>query len=115
MLCSIVLLGSGPFPGLTDMFGGLVSLVETRAALLASHGYATYAISYLYSEGLPQNLMGASEEYIRVGISVHWFYPWLSVALFFSSYSNPDLFSDQSVEKIIYIHIAYTSFDFTLL
>ena len=46
-----------------------MSLIETRAALLASHGFAVFAISYLYTDHLPQNLMGADEEYIQVGLT----------------------------------------------
>ena len=58
--------GGGPFPALIDMYGGIVTLIETRAALLASHGYATFALSYLYGEGLPQTLLSADLEYLQV-------------------------------------------------
>lgn len=40
-------LGPGPFPGLLDLWGGGGQLVEYRAALLASHGFASMAIDYL--------------------------------------------------------------------
>lgn len=63
--------GKGPFPGLIDMFGGLVSLIETRAALLASHGYATLALSYIYAPGLPDKLEDADFSYIRE--AYEWF------------------------------------------
>ncbi|XP_044048890.1 peroxisomal succinyl-coenzyme A thioesterase-like [Siniperca chuatsi] len=39
--------GSGPFPGLLDLWGGGGKLVEYRAALLASHGIASLALDYL--------------------------------------------------------------------
>ncbi|XP_015241993.1 PREDICTED: acyl-coenzyme A thioesterase 4-like [Cyprinodon variegatus] len=39
--------GPGPFPGLLDLWGGGIQLVEYRAALLASHGIATMALDYL--------------------------------------------------------------------
>ncbi|XP_026030543.1 acyl-coenzyme A thioesterase 4-like isoform X1 [Astatotilapia calliptera] len=39
--------GPGPFPGLLDLWGGGGQLVEYRAALLASHGFASMAIDYL--------------------------------------------------------------------
>lgn len=64
--------GSGPFPAVTDMFGGVVSLIETRAALLASHGFAVFAIAYLYTDHLPQNLMGADDKYIQA--AAEWFF-----------------------------------------
>ncbi|XP_029378638.1 acyl-coenzyme A thioesterase 4-like [Echeneis naucrates] len=39
--------GPGPFPGLLDLWGGGGQLVENRAALLASHGFASLALDYL--------------------------------------------------------------------
>ncbi|XP_035383770.1 peroxisomal succinyl-coenzyme A thioesterase-like isoform X1 [Electrophorus electricus] len=39
--------GPGPFPGVLDMWGGGGGLVEYRAALLASHGFASMALEYL--------------------------------------------------------------------
>ncbi|XP_041795557.1 peroxisomal succinyl-coenzyme A thioesterase-like [Chelmon rostratus] len=39
--------GLGPFPGLLDLWGGGGKLVEYRAALLASHGFASLALDYL--------------------------------------------------------------------
>nr|XP_057942357.1 peroxisomal succinyl-coenzyme A thioesterase-like isoform X2 [Doryrhamphus excisus]XP_057942358.1 peroxisomal succinyl-coenzyme A thioesterase-like isoform X2 [Doryrhamphus excisus] len=39
--------GSGPFPGVLDLWGGGGSLVEIRSALLASHGFASLALNYL--------------------------------------------------------------------
>ncbi|XP_019216730.1 acyl-coenzyme A thioesterase 4 isoform X2 [Oreochromis niloticus] len=43
-------LGPGPFPGLLDRYGLGGQLVEYRAALLASHGFASMAIDYLTSK-----------------------------------------------------------------
>ncbi|XP_041795833.1 peroxisomal succinyl-coenzyme A thioesterase-like [Chelmon rostratus] len=39
--------GLGPFPGLLDLWGGGGKLVEYRAALLASHGFASLALDYI--------------------------------------------------------------------
>ncbi|XP_056273695.1 peroxisomal succinyl-coenzyme A thioesterase-like isoform X2 [Pseudoliparis swirei] len=39
--------GPGPFPALLDLWGGGGKLVEYRAALLASHGFAALALDYL--------------------------------------------------------------------
>uniref|UniRef100_A0A3P8TUV8 Acyl-CoA thioesterase 19 n=1 Tax=Amphiprion percula TaxID=161767 RepID=A0A3P8TUV8_AMPPE len=39
--------GPGPFPGILDLWGGGGQLVEYRAALLASHGFASLALDYL--------------------------------------------------------------------
>lgn len=39
--------GPGPFPAVLDLWGGGGALVEYRAALLASHGFAALALDYL--------------------------------------------------------------------
>ncbi|CAN9498826.1 unnamed protein product [Ophioblennius macclurei] len=39
--------GPGPFPAILDLWGGGGGLVEYRAALLASHGFAALAIDYM--------------------------------------------------------------------
>ncbi|KAL4237849.1 hypothetical protein ACF0H5_002561 [Mactra antiquata] len=62
--------GEGPFPTLLDLYGGIVSLVETRAAMLASHGYVTMALCYLYRPDLPQSLKEVDLHYIQDAI--HW-------------------------------------------
>ncbi|KAG7219669.1 hypothetical protein INR49_018915 [Caranx melampygus] len=40
-------LGLGPFPGILDLWAAGEKLVEYRAALLASHGFASLALDYL--------------------------------------------------------------------
>jgi len=55
-----------------DMFGGLVSQIETRAALLASHGFAVLSLAYLYSEGLPQMIMDVDIGYIHVCVFLNF-------------------------------------------
>ena len=62
----LLFVGEGPFAGLVDLFGGLVSLVETRAALLASHGFVTFALAYLYQGDLAQNIFDVDLDYIQV-------------------------------------------------
>jgi hypothetical protein len=50
-----------------DMYGGLVDLVETRASLMASHGFAAFALSYqLLEEHLPQSMDKVDFEYLKV-------------------------------------------------
>ncbi|KAM9101142.1 bile acid-CoA:amino acid N-acyltransferase [Sarcophilus harrisii] len=46
--------GEGPFPGVIDLFGGVGGLIEFRASLLASHGFATLALAYFNYEDLPE-------------------------------------------------------------
>ena len=45
---------------------------------MASHGFAVFAISYLYTDHLPQNLMGADDRYIQVYLIL-----WINGATFF--------------------------------
>ncbi|XP_068611219.1 peroxisomal succinyl-coenzyme A thioesterase-like [Brachionichthys hirsutus] len=39
--------GPGPFPGVLDMWGGGGGLLEYRSSLLASHGFASFALEYV--------------------------------------------------------------------
>uniref|UniRef100_A0A4W5QUT1 Acyl-CoA thioesterase 19 n=1 Tax=Hucho hucho TaxID=62062 RepID=A0A4W5QUT1_9TELE len=50
--------GPGPFPGVLDMWGGGGGLVEYRAALLASHGFAVMAISYFFPDHKKNTTIG---------------------------------------------------------
>uniref|UniRef100_A0A8C1QZ13 Acyl-CoA thioesterase 16 n=1 Tax=Cyprinus carpio TaxID=7962 RepID=A0A8C1QZ13_CYPCA len=44
--------GSGPYPGVLDLWGVGGDFVEYRSALLASHGFASMALEYLTPEDL---------------------------------------------------------------
>uniref|UniRef100_F7C1U8 Bile acid-CoA:amino acid N-acyltransferase n=1 Tax=Monodelphis domestica TaxID=13616 RepID=F7C1U8_MONDO len=57
--------GDGPFPGVIDLFGGIGGLVEFRASLLASHGFATLALAYFAYDDLPKNLDVIDIEYFE--------------------------------------------------
>uniref|UniRef100_A0A5F9DLC8 Acyl-CoA thioesterase 4 n=1 Tax=Oryctolagus cuniculus TaxID=9986 RepID=A0A5F9DLC8_RABIT len=46
--------GSGPFPGVIDIYGVGGGLVEYRASLLAGHGFATMALAFYGFEDLPK-------------------------------------------------------------
>ncbi|TKC46379.1 hypothetical protein EI555_011059, partial [Monodon monoceros] len=43
----------GRFPVVIDLFGGIGGLIEIRASLLASHGFAVLALAYCDYEDLP--------------------------------------------------------------
>nr|XP_010349127.1 acyl-coenzyme A amino acid N-acyltransferase 1-like [Saimiri boliviensis boliviensis]XP_039330968.1 acyl-coenzyme A amino acid N-acyltransferase 1-like [Saimiri boliviensis boliviensis] len=45
-----------PFPGVIELFGGIGGLIEFRASLLASHGFAVLALAYFAYEDLPDKL-----------------------------------------------------------
>ncbi|XP_072018251.1 bile acid-CoA:amino acid N-acyltransferase-like [Amphiura filiformis] len=53
--------GPGPFKGVIDMFGGTGGLLEFRAALLASRGFAAYALPFYQYEDLPSSAEGKIE------------------------------------------------------
>ncbi|XP_021340654.1 acyl-coenzyme A thioesterase 3-like [Mizuhopecten yessoensis] len=63
--------GPGLFPGIIDMYGGLVDIVEGRAALLASHGFVTLSLSYAHGNGLPQSMLDIELSYIEE--AAKWF------------------------------------------
>ncbi|VFV22558.1 acyl-coenzyme a amino acid [Lynx pardinus] len=57
--------GEGPFPGIVDLFGGRGGLVEFRASLLATHGFAVLALAYFLYEDLPKELEEIDLEYFE--------------------------------------------------
>ncbi|XP_054828015.1 acyl-coenzyme A amino acid N-acyltransferase 1-like [Eublepharis macularius] len=57
--------GPGPFPGVIDMFGGGGGLIEFRAGLLASKGFAVLALAYFAYEDLPRTLVEVNLEYFE--------------------------------------------------
>ncbi|XP_006015541.1 bile acid-CoA:amino acid N-acyltransferase [Alligator sinensis] len=62
--------GEGPFPGLIDLFGGVRGLIEFRASLLASRGFAALALAYFGYEDLPEILAEVDLEYFEEAINV---------------------------------------------
>ncbi|XP_072044067.1 peroxisomal succinyl-coenzyme A thioesterase-like isoform X2 [Amphiura filiformis] len=57
--------GPGPFKGVIDMFGGAGGLLAYRAALLASRGFAAYALPYFRYEDLPSSVGQVELEYFE--------------------------------------------------
>ncbi|HST20737.1 MAG TPA: acyl-CoA thioester hydrolase/BAAT C-terminal domain-containing protein [Blastocatellia bacterium] len=57
----------GPFPAIMVLGGseGGIRSAESRAGLLASHGYAALAVAYFGMEGLPQRLVSIPIEYLK--------------------------------------------------
>ncbi|CAL4145479.1 unnamed protein product [Meganyctiphanes norvegica] len=47
--------GDGPFPGVVDVFGSAGGLMESRAAQLASRGFAAIAVAYLNYQDIPND------------------------------------------------------------
>ena len=59
-------LGPGPFPAVLDMFGTTGGLMEFRAALLATHGYTSYALPIFAYEALSESMLNIDFEYFEV-------------------------------------------------
>ncbi|XP_014674552.1 PREDICTED: acyl-coenzyme A amino acid N-acyltransferase 1-like [Priapulus caudatus] len=63
--------GPGPFLGVIDMFGSGGNIVTFRSALLASRGFATLCLPYIYYKDLPKRLDDIHLEYFEE--AVDWF------------------------------------------
>lgn len=48
------------------MFGGAEGIIETRAALLASHGFAALSLAYFKYKDLPEKLQDVPVDYFEV-------------------------------------------------
>ncbi|XP_004711124.1 bile acid-CoA:amino acid N-acyltransferase [Echinops telfairi] len=57
--------GDGPFPGVLDLFGTGGGLMEFRASLLASHGFASLALAYFGYADLPPQLEKIDLDYFE--------------------------------------------------
>lgn len=57
--------GEGRFPGVLDLFGGAGGLLEFRASLLASHGFASLALAYFGYDDLPAHLDKVDLDYFE--------------------------------------------------
>ncbi|XP_059505426.1 acyl-coenzyme A amino acid N-acyltransferase 1-like [Stegostoma tigrinum] len=60
--------GDGPFPGVIDLFGD-GGLIEFRACLLASRGFATLALPYFGFEDLPISMTDFHLEYFEEAVN----------------------------------------------
>ncbi|XP_020841992.1 acyl-coenzyme A thioesterase 1-like isoform X1 [Phascolarctos cinereus] len=60
--------GSGPFPGIIDMFGTGGGLFEYRASLLARRGFAVLALAYYAFEDLPKDMKELHLEYFEEAV-----------------------------------------------
>ncbi|XP_027700533.1 acyl-coenzyme A thioesterase 1-like [Vombatus ursinus] len=60
--------GSGPFPGIIDIFGAGGGLLEYRASLLAGHGFAVLALAYYAFEDLPKDMKELHLEYFEEAV-----------------------------------------------
>ncbi|XP_070181675.1 acyl-coenzyme A thioesterase 1-like isoform X2 [Littorina saxatilis] len=57
--------GRGTHPGVIDMFGAAGGNMETRAALLAGHGFAALSLAFIAFEDLPKRMMDVQFDYFE--------------------------------------------------
>ncbi|XP_021507328.1 bile acid-CoA:amino acid N-acyltransferase [Meriones unguiculatus] len=60
--------GEGPFPGVIDLFGATGGLTEFRASLLASRGFASFALAYMGYDDLPPQLERVDLDYFEEAV-----------------------------------------------
>lgn len=84
--CLYFLPGEGPFPGIIDLFGIIGGLIEFRASLLASHGFAVLALAYFAYEDLPDKLLETDLEYFEEAADFLLAHPKVVKILFHSSH-----------------------------
>jgi len=58
----------GPFKGVIDIYGGGGGLVEIKAALFASHGFAALLLPYFNYKDIPKDLDAVEAEYFLAAI-----------------------------------------------
>ncbi|XP_071941008.1 acyl-coenzyme A amino acid N-acyltransferase 1-like [Antedon mediterranea] len=63
--------GKGPFPGIIDMYGLNGSLKPSRAALLSSYGFVTYALPYFAYKDLVKDVADVDLRYFEEALK--WF------------------------------------------
>ncbi|XP_034033243.1 peroxisomal succinyl-coenzyme A thioesterase-like [Thalassophryne amazonica] len=62
--------GPGPFPSVLDLWGGAGQLVELRAALLASHGFASMALDYLTCKITKETGKAVDNQYFETALKL---------------------------------------------
>ncbi|XP_038191972.1 peroxisomal succinyl-coenzyme A thioesterase isoform X3 [Arvicola amphibius] len=60
--------GEGPFPGIIDVYGVGGGLLEYRASLMASHGFATLALAFYDFEDLPKDFNIVEVDYFEEAV-----------------------------------------------
>lgn len=62
---TVNVVGTGPFPGVIDLYGTTGGLNESRASLLASRGFSTLALAYFNYKDLPKTLPEIGFDYFQ--------------------------------------------------
>ncbi|CAI9580563.1 unnamed protein product [Staurois parvus] len=73
--------GPGPFPGVIEIQGTGGGLLEYKASLLASRGFATMALAYYNYEDLPKEMKDFHLEYFEEAVNYMLQHPEVSAIL----------------------------------
>ncbi|XP_050831354.1 acyl-coenzyme A amino acid N-acyltransferase 2 isoform X2 [Serinus canaria] len=98
--------GPGPFPGVIDLFGGAGGLIEFRAGLLASRGFAVLALAFFAYDDLPRVLAQLDLEYFEEAAQLLLRHPkvvatvWINGTSFL--YGNPLVYKELRIPAIPY-------------
>lgn len=65
-VCTYMFSGDGPFKGVIDLYGSAGGIIEYRAALLASHGFAALSLAYFQYKDLATHLGNVNFDYFEV-------------------------------------------------
>ena len=74
--------GEGPFPTVIDLFG-MANFIEARSALLASRGFASFALAYTYYKDLPKLENSLDFNYFLVSPNIIVYVCLSTLTLFF--------------------------------
>ncbi|XP_042738077.1 bile acid-CoA:amino acid N-acyltransferase-like isoform X2 [Lagopus leucura] len=88
--------GPGPFPAVIDLFGGAGGLIEFRAGLLASRGFAVLALAFFAYEDLPKGLTQLDLDYFEEAAELLLQHPKTERMLFteLGAMDNSAIFTD---------------------
>lgn len=93
--------GEGHFPGVINLFGNFGKLVESRASLLASHGFVALALAYCDCEDLPSQLKKVDLEYFEEATNFLLRHP--KVIFAFSVDLSPCVFNNHNILWLLLI------------
>lgn len=82
--------GPGPFPAVIDLFGGAGGLIEFRAGLLASRGFAVLALAFFAYEDLPKGLTQLDLDYFEEAVELLLRHPKVSAVVRWAAPANGD-------------------------
>lgn len=99
VLGSLLPAGPGPFPAVIDLFGGAGGLIEFRAGLLASRGFAVLALAFFAYEDLPKGLTQLDLDYFEEAANLLLQHPKVSAVVWWAASANRDTLMNEVVRR----------------